>query len=51
MKAVIKHLNPKKAPGYDLITNKVVQKLSKIREIRYITQPCYAISRLLSNGR
>jgi len=44
VKAIIKHLNPKKAPGYDLITNKVLQMLPKIA-IKYITQLCNAVLR------
>jgi len=37
VKTVIKHLNSKKAPGYDLITNKVLQMLPET-VIKYITQ-------------
>jgi len=43
VEAVIKDLNPKKAPGYDLITNQILQKLSKMG-IKYITQ-LYSILR------
>jgi len=36
VRAAIKVLNPKKAPGYDLITNDVLQKLPE-KGIRFIT--------------
>jgi len=35
-------LNPKKAPDYDLITNKALKKLPEIA-IKYITQLCSAV--------
>jgi len=44
VKAVIKYRNPKKAPSYDLITNQILQKLSKMG-IKYITQLCNAVLR------
>jgi len=44
MKAVIKHLNPKKVLGCDLIINEVLQKLPEMR-IKYIIQLCNAIFR------
>jgi hypothetical protein len=37
IQAVINHLNPKKSPGYDLITGKILQKLPTIG-IKYLTQ-------------
>jgi len=40
VKAVINHLNPKKAPGYNLITNKVLKMLLKTA-IKHITQLQY----------
>jgi len=42
VKVVIKHLYRKKAPGYDLITNQVLQKLPETA-IKYITQLCNAV--------
>jgi len=44
MKAVIKYLNPKKAPGYDFITNQILQKLLEMG-IKNITQLCNAVLR------
>jgi len=44
VRAAIKMLNPKKAPGYDLITNQVLQKLPE-KGIRFITQLCYTVLR------
>jgi len=44
IKAIIKHLNPKKAPSYDLIINQVLQKLPEMG-IKYIIQLCNAILR------
>jgi len=44
MKAVMKHLNAKKTLDYDLITNKILQKLPKMT-IKYITQLCNAVLR------
>jgi len=44
VRAAIKVLNPKKAPGYDLITNQVLQKLLE-KDIRFITQLCNAVLR------
>jgi len=44
MKVVIKYLNPKKVTGYDLVTNKVLQKLPEMG-IKYITQLCNAVLR------
>jgi len=44
VRAAIRVLNPKKAPGYDLITNQVLQKLPK-KGIRFITQHCNAVLR------
>jgi len=41
VKVVIKYLNPKKALSYDLITNKILEKLPEIG-IKYITQLCNA---------
>jgi len=35
VKVIIKYVNPKKAPSYDLITNQILQKLPKM-EIKYI---------------
>jgi len=35
VKAVIKYVNPKKVPNYDLITNQILQRLPKM-EIKYI---------------
>jgi len=43
VRAVIKNLNPKKAPVYDLITNQILQKLSEMG-IKYI-ELCNAILR------
>jgi len=43
VRAAIKVLNPKKAPGY-LITNQDLQKLSE-KDIRFITQLCNAVLR------
>jgi hypothetical protein len=40
--AVIKNLNPKKALGYDLTTNQILQKLPEMR-IKYIIQLCNAV--------
>jgi len=37
VKAVIKNLNPKKTPGYDLIINQILQKLLEMG-IKYINQ-------------
>jgi len=42
--AAIRVLNPKKVPGYDLITNQVLQILSE-KGIRFITQLCNAVLR------
>jgi len=42
MKAIIKYLNAKKAPGYDFITNQILQRLPKMG-IKYITQLCNII--------
>jgi len=42
VKAVINHLNPKKAPAYDLITNKVLKMLPETA-IKYIIHICNAI--------
>jgi len=42
VKAVLKHLNPKKAPSYDLITNKVMQNLPEMVR-KYIIQLCNAV--------
>jgi len=44
VKAVINYLNPKKAPGYDLITNKELKMLSETA-IKYITQLYNAVLR------
>jgi len=44
VRAAIRVLNPKKAPGYDLITNQVQQKLPE-KSIRFITQLCNAVLR------
>jgi hypothetical protein len=44
VRAVIKNLNPKKAPGHDFTTNQILQKLSVVG-IKYITQLCNAIFR------
>jgi len=44
VRAAIRVLNPKKAPGYNLITNQVLQKLSE-KGIRFITQLCNAVLR------
>jgi len=44
VRATIRVLNPKKAAGYDLITNQVQQKLLE-KGIRFITQLCYAVLR------
>lgn len=40
-----KNLNPKKSPGYDLITGRIIKELSN-RGIKYITQLFNAIMRL-----
>jgi len=48
VRVAIRVLNPRKAPGYDLITNQVLQKLpekDKYKSIRFITQLCNAILR------
>jgi len=42
IKIIINHLNPKKAPGYDLITNKILKMLPETA-IKYITQLCNAV--------
>jgi len=44
VRAAIRVLNPKKAPGNDLITNQVLQKLPE-KGIRFITQLCDAVLR------
>jgi len=44
---VIKNLNPKKAPDYDFITNKVLQKMPEIK-IKFIAQLCNAQTGLFS---
>jgi len=44
VRVAIRVLNPKKAPGYDLITNQVQQKLPE-KSIRFITQLCNAVLR------
>jgi len=44
VRAAIRVLNPKKTPGYDLITNQVLQKLTE-KGIRFITQLCNAVLR------
>jgi hypothetical protein len=38
-------INPKKAPGYDLITGKILQELSQ-KDLRAITQICNAVLRI-----
>jgi len=40
-RAVIRNLNPKKTPGYDLITNQTLQKLSEMGT-EYINRLCNA---------
>jgi len=44
VRAAIRILNPKKAPGYDLIINQVLQKLT-VKHIGFITQLCNAVLR------
>jgi len=44
VRAAIRMLNPKKTPGYDLITKQVLQKLPE-KGIRFITQLCNALLR------
>jgi len=44
VRATIRVLNPRKAPGYDLITNQVLQKLPD-KGIRFITQLYNAVFR------
>jgi len=44
IRAAIRVLNPKKAPGYDLIINQVLQRLPE-KSIRFITQFCNAVLR------
>jgi len=44
MKAIIKYLNPKKVLGYDLITNKILQKVPEMG-IKYIIQLCNRVLR------
>jgi hypothetical protein len=39
VRAIIKNLNPKEMPSYDLLINKILQKLSEMG-IKYITQLC-----------
>jgi len=42
VRAAIRVLNPKKTPGYDLITNQALQKLPE-KGIRFIIQLCNAV--------
>jgi len=44
VRAAIRVLNPKTTPGYDLITNQVLQKLPE-KGVRFITQVCNAVLR------
>jgi len=44
VRTAIRVLHPTKAPGYDLITNQVLQKLPE-KGIRFITQLCNAVLR------
>jgi len=44
VRAAIRILNPKKAPGYDLINNQILQKLLE-KSIRFIIQFCNAVFR------
>jgi len=44
VRTAIRMLNPKKTPGYDLITCQVLQKLPE-KGIRFITQLCNAVLR------
>jgi hypothetical protein len=41
VRAVIKNLNPKEVPSYDLLINKILQKFPEMG-IKYITQLYYA---------
>lgn len=42
VRTAIKNLNPKKAPGYDLITNRILQMMPD-KAIKFITQICNAV--------